>query len=78
MTKERRKVHSKHRHWKEGWVDEFESKFKNRDVELMNEDQTLELKTDNKLLMWNGLEHAETIKGNKHDLKKINKVRKHE
>ena len=43
----------------------------------MDECQNAELKTKNKLLMEHEIEHVEVIKGNKGDLCKINKVRKH-
>ena len=60
-----------------GWIDEFEIKLKSRDVEVMNDDRKVEMKTANKLLMEHAVEHTEAIKVNKEDARKSNKVRKH-
>ena len=54
MKYEGRKAHRKNKHWKEVWVDEVESKFKSRDIEVINECQNAELKVKNKFL----IEHA--------------------
>ena len=45
LRKEGRKDYSKNKHWKEGWFDEVESKFKRRDIEVINKYQNIELKT---------------------------------
>ena len=58
-------------------VDEIKSKFKSRDVQVTYEHQNAELKTKNKLLMEHAIEYVDSIKGNKGDLRKINKVKKH-
>ena len=62
---------------KKGTFDELESKFDSRDIEVTNGHQNIELKIKNKLLMEYAIEHVEVIRGNKGDLCKINKVRKH-
>ena len=55
-------MHSKHEHWKEGWVDEIEIKLKIRYIEVMNDDQKVEIEIANKLLMEHVVEHFEDIK----------------
>ena len=37
FTKEGRKVHIKYEYWKEGWIDEVESKFTSRYIKVMND-----------------------------------------
>ena len=36
IRKEGRKLHSNNKYWKEGWVDDLESKFKSGEIEVMN------------------------------------------
>ena len=37
LRKEERRLFSNNEHWKEEWVDEIESKFKGREIEVLNE-----------------------------------------
>ena len=62
-------MHSENEHCKEGWINEVERKFKIREIEAMNDDQKVEIKTENKSLMEHALEHVGAIKGNKEDLR---------
>ena len=58
-------------------MDELESKFKSREIEVINEHHNVEIRTKNKLLMEHTKEHVEAIKGNKGDMCKNNSIKNH-
>ena len=67
---------SKVKRWKEGWVEEVESKFSSREIETFHEGKNVEIRTKNKFLIEHSREHVDAVKGSKEDIIKIDAVRK--
>ena len=61
--------------WKKGWVNVVEHKLNKRKIDAINDEQKVEIKIVNKLLMKHAVEHVEAMKGSEEELKKINKVK---
>ena len=49
--------------WKEGWVEEVESKLSSREIDISNEGQNAEIITKNQFLMEHARKHVEATKG---------------